>query len=178
MNATAQRRILKALALLVALCLAPCLASAQNPKKEYLTSLEADRIREAEQPSQRIKLFIEFAADRLKKFQYELARPTTERRRAERLNDLLNAYTGCVDDAANLIDLGREKQEDIRAGVKEMQKRVKEFLGVLEKLAAEGADLPMYKETLDDALEATRTAKEEVEKAAKEISPGPVRRKP
>jgi hypothetical protein len=151
---------------------------AQESKKEYLTSLEADKIRDAEQPALRIKLFIEFAADRLKKFHYELARPSSERMRSERLNSLLNAYTGCVDDAAELIDLGRERQDDIRAGIKEMQKRAKEFLPQLEKLAAEGQDLAFYKDTLADAIEATKQAQADAEKAAKELAPAPVRRKP
>lgn len=150
----------------------------QAPQKEYLTQMEADKIRDAEEPSQRIKLFLDFAADRLKKFHYELARPSSERMRGERLNSLLNAYTGCVDDAADLISLGREKQQDIRAGLKEAQKRLKEFLPQLEKLAAEGQDLAIYKETLEDSTEATKTALEEADKAAKEIAPAPVRRKP
>ncbi len=151
---------------------------AQESKRDYLTTLEADRIRDAEQPALRIKLFVEFASDRLKKFHYELARPSSERMRAERLNSLLNAYTGCVDDAAELIDLGRERQNDIRAGIKELQKRTKEFLPQLEKLAAEGTDLALYKDTLEDAIEATRQAQADAEKAAKELAPAPVRRKP
>jgi hypothetical protein len=151
---------------------------AQEPKKEYLTTVEADKIRDAEEPSLRIKLFIEFAADRLKKFHYELEHPSSERRRSERLNSLLNGYASCVDDAAELIDLGRERQDDIRAGIKEMQKRVKEFRPQLEKLAAEGQELPLYKETLEDAIEATKLAQADAEKAAKEIAPPPVRRKP
>lgn len=168
-----------ALAALVNFPLArPSAADPQAPQKEYLTQLEADKIRDAEEPSQRIKLFVEFAADRLKKFHYELARPSSERLRGERLNSLLNAYAGCVDDAADLISLGREKQQDIRTGIKEAQKRLKEFLPQLEKLAAEGRDLAMYKETLEDSIEATKTALEEADKAAKEIAPAPVRRKP
>lgn len=177
MKATAGKRFLLASALACAVALA-CAGTAQAPKKDYLTQLESDKIRDAEEPSLKIKLFLEFAADRLKKFQYELARPSTERLREERLNYLLNAYTGCMDDAAELIDLGRDKQTDIRAGIKEMQKRVKEFLPVLEKLAAGGQELPLYKETLLDAIEATKEARQEAEKAAKEIAPAPVRRRP
>ncbi len=153
-------------------------AEPQGPQRDYLTQTEADKIRDAEEPSPRIKLFLEFAADRLKKFQYELARPSSERLRSERLNSLLNAYSGCVDDAADLISLGREKQQDIRLGIKEAQKRLKEFLPQLEKLAAEGQDLALYKDTLEDATEATKTALEDANKAAKEIAPAPVRRKP
>jgi chromosome segregation ATPase len=172
-------RIFAATLLLAALAVPPfARLHAQESKRDYLTTLEADRIRDAELPALRIKLFVEFAVDRLKKFHYELARPSSERMRAERLNSLLNAYTGCVDDAAELIDLGREQQADIRAGIKELQKRAKEFLPQLEKLAAEGTDLALYKDTLEDAIEATKQAQADAEKAAKELAPAPVRRKP
>ncbi|MCL5287424.1 MAG: hypothetical protein M1453_05460 [Acidobacteria bacterium] len=151
---------------------------AQEARRDYLTTIEADKIRDAEQPSQRIKLSMASSSLRLKKFHYELARASSERLRGERLNSLLNAYTGCVDDAAELIDLGRERQDDIRAGIKEAQKRLKEFLPQLEKLAAEGADLAMYKDTLLDSIEATKQAQVDADKAAKEIAPAPVRRRP
>jgi hypothetical protein len=174
-----RKRIFAATLLFAALAVPPfARLRAQESKRDYLTTLEADKIRDAEQPALRIKLFVEFASDRLKKFHYELARPSSERMRAERLNSLLNAYTGCVDDAAELIDLGRERQDDIRAGIKELQKRAKEFLPQLEKLAAEGTDLVLYKDTLQDAIEATKQAQADAEKAAKELAPAPVRRKP
>ncbi|MBI1750941.1 MAG: hypothetical protein HY234_11660 [Acidobacteria bacterium] len=173
------RRTTVAVAMLMAIAaFSPECASAQESKREYLTQTEADKIRDAEEPSPRIKLFLEFAADRLKKFHYELGRPSSERLRAERLNTLLSAYASCVDDAAELIDMGRERQDDIRAGIKEMQKRAKEFMPQLEKLAAEGQDLALYRETLQDAMEATKQAIADAEKAAKEIAPPPVRRRP
>jgi len=40
---------------------------AQVPEKDYLTNIEADKIRDAETPNERIKLFIMFADDRNKK---------------------------------------------------------------------------------------------------------------
>jgi hypothetical protein len=161
--------------LLTAALLTGPMCAAQQ--KDYLTSIESDKIRDAETTALRIKLFLTFATDRMKKFQYELSRPSTERRRAERLNSLLNAYTGCVDDAAELIELGVERQEDIRAGIKEMQTKGKEFLAQLEQLAAGGPELESYKENLRDAIEATKEALQDADKAAKEIAPGPVRRK-
>ncbi|MGC2290602.1 MAG: hypothetical protein WA450_01600, partial [Candidatus Acidiferrales bacterium] len=71
--------------------------SAQDPQKDYLTETEADKIRDAVTPPERIKLYISFADDRLKKFQYELTRKTPEGRRGEILNGLLNDYIGCMD---------------------------------------------------------------------------------
>jgi hypothetical protein len=145
-------------------------------QKDYLSALEADKIRDAETVNERIKLFLTFADDRLKKFQYELEHPSSNRH-ADMLNSMLNAYVGCVDDAADLIQLGIEKQDNIRVGVDLMASRTKEFLVILEKLAAGGAEIDIYKENLDDAIEGTRDAMNEAEKAKKKVAPPPVRRK-
>jgi hypothetical protein len=164
--------------LLVACTLAAAaLARGASPQqKDYLTAMEADKIRDAETVNQRIKLFLTFADDRLKKFQYELEHPSTNRH-GDMLNSLLNAYVGCVDDAADLIQLGIEKQENIRQGIDLMSSRTKEFLVVLEKLSTDGAELELYKDNLDDAIEGTRDAMNDAEKAKKKVAPPPVRRK-
>jgi hypothetical protein len=145
-------------------------------KKDYLSSFEADKIRDAETSNGRIKLFLTFAADRLKKFQYELDHPSPTRH-AEMLNGLMNAYAGCVDDAADLIQLGVEKQENIRAGIELMIRQGQEFLQVLEKLSTDGPERQSYKDNLDDAIEGTRDAIHDAESARKEIAPPPVRRR-
>ena len=152
-------------------------SAAQQQQKDYLSSVEADKIRDAENDNnERIRLFLLFAEDRLKKFQYELEHPSTNRH-ADMLNSLLNAYVGCVDDAADLIQLGIEKQDNIRKGIELMSVRTKEFLVILEKLAAEGAEREIYKDNLDDAIEGTRDALSDAEKAKKKVAPPPVRRK-
>lgn len=166
--------LLLACALLMAASVVRGRASQQ---KDYLTALEADKIRDAEKDNnERIKLFLSFAEDRLKKFQYELEHPSSNRH-ADMLNSLLNAYVGCVDDAADLIQLGIEKQENIRKGIDLMATRSKEFLAILEKLSVEGAEREIYKDNLDDAIEGTRDAMNDAEKAKKKVAPPPVRRK-
>jgi hypothetical protein len=150
----------------------------QQAKKDYLTDSEADRIRDAMLPPDRLKLFVSFAEDRLKKFQYELARATPEGRRAEILNSLLNAYSGCMDDAADQIALAQEKQIDIHGPLKTMQSKGKEFLETLNKLNEGGPEYDTYKETLQDAIEGTKDALADADKAAKEVTPAPIRRKP
>jgi hypothetical protein len=146
-------------------------------KKDYLTQTEADKIRDAETPGERIRLFITFAEDRLKKFQYELGRTVPERRRSEILNGLMNAYAGCVDDAADQIAVAREKQADIRAALKLMKSKGQQFLDILEKLDQGGPEFDTYKDTLEDAVEGTKDALSDIEKAEKEMAPPPVRRK-
>lgn len=145
-------------------------------KKDYLSDTEADKIREATTPSAKMILFVTFADDRIAKLKYTLAHPSTDRRRAEQLNALINAYTGCIDDAADVIDVARERQQDIRAGLKALTTRAKEDLAYLQELQKSGAEVDSYKETLDDAVEATQDALTDADKAQKDIS-APVRRK-
>ena len=158
---------------------APAFAQNREPQeqKDYLSALESDKIRDAETTNERIKLFLTFADDRLKKFQYELEHPSGNRH-VDMLNSLLNAYGGCVDDAADLIQLGIQRQENIRSAIDAMASQSKSFLALLEKLsAAGGADIEDYKSNLDDAIEGTRDAMHEAQNATKKVAPPPVRRK-
>lgn len=154
----------------------PSPVRAQRPEKDYLTSMEADKIREAETPNDRVKLFLLFADDRLKKFQYELEHPSGNKH-TEMLNFLINSYVGCIDDAADIIQLGLEKQENIRPAIDLMALKAKEFLAALQKIASDGPDKDLYKENLDDAIEGTQDAINDAQKATKKAAPPPVRRK-
>ena len=160
----------------VAVLASMALAPRSCGQKDYLSAVEADKIRDAENTNERIRLFLSFAEDRLKKFQYELQHPASNKH-PEMLNALMNAYVGCVDDAADLIQLGIEKQENIRKGIDLMVSRSKEFLETLNKISAEGAEIDIYKDNLDDAIEGTRDARNDAEKAKKSVAPPPVRRK-
>ena len=166
--------------LLVTCCLllaAPRIYARAAQEKDYLSAVEADKIRDTENNyNERIRLFLSFAEDRLKKFQYELEHPS-QNRHAEMLNALLNAYVGCVDDAADTMQLGIEKQENIRKGIDLMADRTKAFLPILEKYSAAGPELEVYKDNLDDAIQGTRDAMNDAEKAKKKVAPPPVRRK-
>lgn len=151
-------------------------ARAQRPQKDYLSDLEADKIRDADTPNERVKLFLTFAEDRLKKFQYELEHPSANKHR-EMLNYLMNSYGGCVDDAADQIQLSLEKQENIRQAIDLMATKAKEFLTVLQKLQSQGPEVEIYKDNLDDAIEGTQDALNEAEQAKSKAAPPPVRRK-
>jgi hypothetical protein len=153
------------------------IAQASLPRqKDYLSSIEADKIRNAESPDERIKLFLSFADDRLKKLQYELEHPS-QTRHVEMLNSLLNAYVGCVDDAADVIQLGIEKQQNVRKGIDLMAEKTKEYLVILQKIPTDSPDAEMYKENLEDAKEGTQDASKEAEAAKRKVAPPPVRRK-
>ena len=168
----------KSLVLVPASCLffiGPSVYARAAQEKDYLSAVEADKIRDAETSNERIKLFLSFAEDRLKKFEYEIQHPSSNRHN-EMLNALLNAYIGCVDDAADVMQLGIEKQENIRKGIDLMASRTKEFLPILQKYS-NGPDLEIYKDNLDDAIEGTQDAMNDAEKAKKKVAAPPVRRK-
>jgi len=164
---------------LLTICFVAAMAAgavAQTPQKDYLSALEADKIRDAETTNERIKLFVQFADDRLKKFQYELEHPS-QTNHQQMLNYLMNSYVGCVDEAADLVQLGVEKQENVRAGIDLLATKTKEYLEALKKIQADGKEIEIYKDNLDDALEGTRDAMNDAEKAKKSVAPPPVRKK-
>lgn len=148
----------------------------QQQPQDYLTSSEADKIRDAQTPSDRLKLFMAFADDRLKKLKYTLAHPEQfEQKRAEEINGLINAYAGCIDDASELVDLAHQEQQDIRVGLKVVKAKEAEFLEYLQDLQKSGPEIEKYKENLDDAVEATQEAIDSSTKAEKGIS-APIRK--
>jgi hypothetical protein len=158
------------------LCAPPAPSQSQ---KDYISSTEADKVREAIDPNERIRLFLSFASDRLKQLQYELDHPANTVRRAERLNGLLNSYAGCVDEAVDRMELGVEKQEDVREGIKAVQTQAPPFLAYLKDLSAKGPERNTYKENLDDAIASTEDAIRSAADSSKENAPPPpVRRRP
>lgn len=174
-----KRPLLITLALLAIPLMTPARpAPVPQGKKNYLTDMEADKIRDAMDPGERIRLYLSFAEDRLKKFQYELQRKTPEGRRADILNSLLNGYIGCVDDGADQIEVAREHQVDIRSALKLFDEKGKFFLSELQKITKDSPDYDLYVDTYEDAVEGTQEDLKDVEDALKELNPAPVRRKP
>lgn len=154
------------------------IARAQE-KPDYLTPAEANKIRNAYYPVDRIRLFIEFAGDRLKKLQYELRLTSPQYHKTQILNGLLNAYSDCMEEASDRIDEAEHGGAHILPAVKEMQKEAKSYLQTLQKIkSAGGPDLASIKDSLDDAIDGTQYALKDAAKASKEYGAAPIRRKP
>ncbi len=152
--------------------------SAAQRSRDYLSSEEAEKIRDNQSPASRIKLYLSFAEDRLKKFDYEQARTAPETDRGDILNGLLNGYSGCMNDAAEEIDEAKDKQMNIHAELKLLQSKGKEFLTELQKIQkTKGPNYDDYNDTLEDAIDGTNDAISDAHNALKEMLPAPVRRK-
>lgn len=150
----------------------------QETTKDYLSDEEADKIRDTRSPGDRLRLYVSFAEDRLKKFQYEQTRTVPETHRGDILNGLMNGYSGCLDDAADEIDEAKDKQLNIHPELKLLESKSREFLAELQKLEkAGGPDFDDYSDTLQDAIDGTKEALSDARQALKEMLPAPVRRK-
>ena len=162
---------------LMAILMAPAIARAQG-QPDFLSPGEADKVRDAPDPDHRIRLFLDFAQDRLKKLQYELQLTTPQVDKPEILNGLLSGYSGCLDETADRIQEAQQKGAKIRNAIKDAQKRGKTYLETLKTMeAANGPDLVSYKDSLDDAISATQGALKAAAKASKEYGSLPIRRK-
>ncbi|HVB85053.1 MAG TPA: hypothetical protein VNK23_00095 [Candidatus Dormibacteraeota bacterium] len=151
-------------------------ARPQTPQS-YLSAEEAAKIRDDQDPSDRIKIYVGIAEDRLQKFDYEFNRAVPERDRSDVLNSLLHAYEDSLDDADDEIDDARYKQADIKAALKFMDDKGKTFLARLQKYSKNGKYLSDYSDTLQDAIDSTTDALSDVADAQKNMLPAVVRRK-
>ena len=151
-------------------------ARPQSPQS-YLSAEEAAKIRDDQDPSDRIKIYMAIAEDRLQKFEYELNRTAPERDRSDVLNGLLHAYEDSMDDADDEIDDARYKQADIKDALKLMDEKGKTFLARLQKYSKNGKYLGDYSDTLQDAIDSTTDAISDAADAQKEMLPAVVRRK-
>jgi hypothetical protein len=164
---------------MLAILLGIARATAARPQlHDYLSPEEAGKIRDTQDPSDRIKLYMSFAEDRLQKFDYELNRTVPERNLSEVLNSLLHAYEDCMDDADDQIADARYKQADIKDALKLMDAKSKTFLAQLKKYSKTGRYLSDYSDTLQDAIDSTTDALSDVAQAQKDMLPAVVRRKP
>lgn len=164
--------------LLAGMLAAPAAALARPPQRDFLTQTEADKIRDAESANDRIKLFLDFAADRLYRFQRELQMKGAGPRWADFLNDLLDSYSSCVDAASDRIRDAISQGEDVRAGIQDVKKRVPEFIGQLEKIKKQGVELKLYEDTLKDTIDDMHEDIKSADKAEKQLQMNPPKPKP
>ena len=162
---------------LAATLAAPAAALARPPQRDFLTQTEADKIRDAESANERVKLFLDFAADRLQRFKMELHMKGAGPRWADFLNDILDAFSSCVDEASGRINDAISHGEDVRDGVKDVKKRVPEFLKELQQIKAQGIELKLYEDTLNDTMDDLHYAIKSADKAEKELQMNPPKKK-
>ncbi len=137
--------------LLCFLALAAPLAAQQQ---DFLTTAEAEQIREAQEPNQRLQLYAKFARERVDIIKDLIAK--NKPGRSVMIHDTLDAYSRILDAIDDVADDALLKKADIKIGMIAVAKADKEMLADLRKIeASKPDDLERYEFSLTQAIEST-----------------------
>jgi hypothetical protein len=96
-----------------------CGARAQNVKRAALSEVEVDKLRDTQDPGQRIKLYLDFMQARLTYFDGFRSRPVNpEYRVGKYLDEVLTQYVELDDELKDWIQYQYNRQGDMRAGLR------------------------------------------------------------
>ncbi len=131
-----------------------CAAAPLAAQHDFLTNNEIEQVRLAQEPNERLKLYTEFARQRLDQLK-QLAKEAKPGR-AGTMHDLLDEYCQIIDAIDMVSDDALGRKADIGAGAKAVASAEKEFLPVLEKIRdSHPGDLARYEFVLTQAIQAT-----------------------
>ncbi len=120
-----------------------------------LSDEEADRLREAQDPGERIGVYLDLMQARLNRFEEFRQHPAGPRYdNAGYLDDLLKDYVAIDDELKNWIDYQYEHQGDMRGGLEGLLKRAPQQLLALRQVQETPDKFATgYADTLRDAID-------------------------
>ncbi len=139
-----------------ALFLLPALfsPSARGQRPEFLTDGEITQIREAQEANDRLKLYVQFAGERLSAVEKALA--AADPNRGDLIHDNLREYDRIIDAIDDNVEQSTKNRSLFRKGLEGALKAAPEFLKQLEGFRARNpADLQQYRFILNQAIETT-----------------------
>jgi hypothetical protein len=123
-------------------------------QKDFLTSDEVEKVREAQEPNERLKLYVLFARQRLDQLQRLLQKDKKGRSLLAR--ELLEDYTSIIDALDTVSDDALKRGADNSLGANAVREAEHKFLTQLQTIKDRPpADLDMYNSALTEALAAT-----------------------
>lgn len=137
----------------IPLCLGAMPAFAQ---RDFLTSDEIEKVRDVQEPNQRLKLYVLFARQRLDQFQQLMKKD--KKGRSLEARDLLEDYANIIDAMDNVTDDALRRRVPLKEGLEAVASAEKKFLAQLQKL--EDAPPPDF-ENFDIAFKEAVAATEE-----------------
>lgn len=130
------------------LVVAPVCAPAQN--QDYLTSTEVDKLRDAQDPSQRIKVYLSFQQDRLNRMQAASESYGDSR---VSVGDLLDQYISIDNELKDWIQYQYDHDGDMRKGLRALLDDGPKQLEILRHIQdSPGPDAKDYASSLQDAV--------------------------
>jgi hypothetical protein len=123
-------------------------------QRDFLTNDEVEKVREAQEPNERLKLYVLFARQRIDQLQRLLEKEKKGRSLAVR--ELLEDYTNIIDALDTVSDDALKRRADSSVGVNAVREAEHRFLTQLQKIKDRApSDLDMYSTALTEALAAT-----------------------
>jgi hypothetical protein len=142
------------------LCLATCSALVlQAQEKDFLTANEVEQIREAQDPNDRLLLYVHFAKQRMDLIEQYLAKDKPGR--SIFIHNTLEEYTKIIEAIDSVSDDALRHNRPLEKGTIAVINAEKEFADKLAKVQESNPrDLDRYKFVLDEALDTTRDSRE------------------
>ncbi len=123
-------------------------------QRDFLTPFEADQLREAQDPNERLALYSKWALLRLDEIEKMTASPKAGR--ATFIHDLLEDYSRIIEAMDTVADDALRRKVAIEVGTKAVSAAEKDMLARLEKIRdAKPKDLARYEFVLRDAIDTT-----------------------
>src|SRR5580692_2740322 len=116
-------------------------------QRDFLTNDEVEKVREAQEPNERLKLYVLFARQRIDQLQRLLEKEKKGRSLAVR--ELLEDYTNIIDALDTVSDDALKRRADSSVGVNAVREAEHRFLTQLQKIKDRApSDLDMYSTAL------------------------------
>jgi hypothetical protein len=134
------------------ICLAaswPCLA-----QRDFLRADESDQVRAAQDPNERLPLYVRFAKERISLIQQFAAKEKAGR--AALIRETLDEYTKIIDAIDTVTDDALKRGKTVEKGLAFVTSGERDLLDALRRLAKSAPpDMAIYKFSLDQAIGAT-----------------------